>query len=178
MILSIDLGTKNFSFCILKEKKILDWSCFEIGSTKDSDSKICSSLLEKLDALNFEKYKGLTVVIEKQTAKNTRTLKMFGFVFMYFTLLKQKNPKVITKILGYHAGNKLKYYEFQKGDEPLDLGHLKKGYYKNKVLSKEHTKRVLLQNKESNEWIKMFTESKKQDDLGDSFLMALAYTKL
>ena len=191
-ILSIDLGLINFSYCLIEivTEKIIKWDVIVIGLSTDTYEKSCSSLasyLTKLDLtkldLNNNKISKITVVVELQPHVNVKTLVMSGQVQMYYVLEKAKNKYLIDnsyckieKIVGYHARNKLKYYEKQDGDEPLDLSSLKNSYYKNKKMSKEHCKRVLIQKNET-EWSKFLEKSKKKDDLADSALMGFAYIK-
>jgi hypothetical protein len=194
-LLSIDLGTKNFSFCVLDiiNERILKWDNVEIAkSTKETHERVCTNLAIKLDELKLtqvpNKYtekKNMIVVVELQPKTNIRTTVMSGQIQMYFVLEKLSSAGLdssfcnIEKIVGYHARNKLRYYEPQPGDEPLGpaLDHVKKGYYKNKKTAKEHCKRVLLQKKEDPKWIELYNGSSKKDDLADCHLMGLAYKK-
>ena len=130
-LLSIDLGVKNFAFCVLdiKNERILKWDCGDIGNVKDSHEKICISLAKKLDELKLtqvpNKYtekKNMIVVVELQPKTNIRTIVLSGQVQMYFVLEKMSSEGLdssfcnIEKIVGYHARNKLRYYEPQEGD--------------------------------------------------------------
>jgi len=179
-ILSIDLGTMNFSYvCIsIDNQRIYEWNNIELAkSTKESTERICTSLatqLRKLDLLRH--FKKVIILIEMQPKINIRTITMGGQVQMFYVLQKLDNKNSpITKIIGYHAKNKLKFYKFKEGDEPLKLDHLKKGYYKNKQTSIQHCDRIIKREKEDPMFIKMFQSSKKKDDLADSYLQARSY---
>lgn len=201
-MLSIDLGTRNFSYCVLdiKNESILKWDCVELAKNmKGSHEKVCSSLANKLHELKLtqvpdakatikcENKKNMIIVIELQPKVNTKTVVMSGEVIMYYVLEKRFSSNSsnnldfsicnITKIVGYHARNKLRYYQPRPGDKPLALDHIKNGYYKNKKTAIEHCKRVLIQKKEKQKWIDIFNNSKKLDDFSDSYLMGLAYKK-
>ena len=65
-LLSIDLGTKNFAFCVIDiiNERILKWDCVEIAkSTKETHERVCTNLATKLDELK------LTQVPNKYTEK-------------------------------------------------------------------------------------------------------------
>jgi hypothetical protein len=193
-LLSIDLGVKNFAYCVIDiiNERIFKWDCVDIGDVKDPHEKICTNLAKKLDELKLtqvpNKYtekKNMIVVVELQPKSNIRTLVLSGQVQMYFVLEKLSSEGLdssfcnIEKIVGYHARNKLRYYEPQPGDEPLGpaLDHVKKGYYKNKKTAKEHCKRVLLQKNEDPKWMEFYARKEKQDDKADCYLQGLAYKK-
>jgi len=127
--------------------------------------------------------RNLAVICELQPTKNIKTLVMSGQVIMYYTLEKLKNLHLgdpnylnISKVTTYHASNKLKYYKFKEGDEPIALDHLKNGHYKNKKLSICHCKRILIQRSET-VWLDFFNSNTKKDDLGDTYLSNLSYIK-
>ena len=53
-----DLGTKNFSFCVLDivNERILKWDDVEIAkSTKETHERVCTNLAMKLDELKLTK---------------------------------------------------------------------------------------------------------------------------
>jgi len=188
-ILAIDPGTINFSYCLIHadSRKIHKWDVISIGrSTSDTYETTCTNLAKMFNELDLTKNPtnnvgSLIVVVEAQPRVNIKTLVMSGQVQMYFILEKLKDrlqPDYLSikKVVGYHARNKLKYYEPQPNDEPLDLSALKNGYYKNKKTSKEHCKRVLVQQGETS-WSKFLETHKKKDDLSDAMLMGLAYIK-
>ena len=67
-----------------------------------------------------------------------------------------------------NARNKLKVY---KGPEVECK--IKEKYKRNKYLSVEYTKNMILQ--EDQEFIDLFTESKKKDDLADAYLQGIYF---
>jgi hypothetical protein len=191
-LLSIDLGTINYAYCIIETatEKIIDWNLLELGSSKDSHEMLAMKLAESLNSVQLhklkvtpDKKKTMTVVIELQPKKNIKTLILSGMTIMYYSLEKLKNQHLedpsyceITKVIGYHAKNKLKYYEPMEGDEPLKVSHLSNGYYKNKVTSKQQCERILKQKGET-QWLEFFHTGSKADDKSDSYLQGLAYGK-
>ena len=198
-ILGIDPGTKYLSLSLLniKTELIIKWDVISIGLSTDPYEVICKNLADKLEELDFLKItsdpsdpnfsissqKEVIIITEIQPKKNIRTLVISGQIQMYFTLEKLKNKHrlndghcKIVKIVGYHAKNKLKYYEPGPDDKPLEIDHLKKGYYKNKVASKQMCERILIRKKFTT-WLTFFMSHSKKDDLSDCLLMCLAYIK-
>ena len=84
-------------------------------------------------------------------------------LYSYF-LIKSKHIKLEM----INARNKLKAY---KGEPiPCDI---KDRYKKNKFLAIEYCKKMIL--KEDNKFIELFDNSKKKDDLSDSYLQGIYY---
>lgn len=182
-LLSIDVGTINFAYCLLdvKKEQIMKWDVISIESSTHEGS--CKKLAEHLDNLGLTKSilpnKRIVVVIELQPKCNIKTIVISGQVQMYFVLEKmawssEDDYCKIDKIISYHAKNKLKYYKEQEGDEPVVL-KCKKGYYYNKRLGVEHTRRILKREPQNIDWINTIENSKKKDDLADSFLQGRSY---
>lgn len=121
----------------------------------------------------------ITVVIELQPRCNAKTILISGQLQMYFVLQKMKNNVSINKIVGYHAKNKIKYYIPREGDGawPKKIDDLKKGHYKTKKTLEEHCRRILVHNNEPQEIRDFFENSKKQDDISDSYVQSLSYIK-
>lgn len=200
-LLSIDVGTKNFAYCLLdvKKEEIIKWDVISIESPTHEGS--CKKLAEHLDNLELTKSKNpgenIVVVIELQPKVNIKTIVISGQVQMYYVLEKLSWNELqriedsqeeaeeeaeensghyckIDKIISYHARNKLKYYKEEEGDEPIVL-NCKKGYYRNKRLGVEHTKRILKRESHNEVWLDTIMESKKKDDLADAFLQGRSY---
>lgn len=170
--IGIDVGTKNFAFCILQDGKITQWDVQSIASETHEGS--CTKLVELLESLDlFKDTSPLNVIIELQLGRNPKTMTVMGRVEMYFVLQKMMGEN-IEKIVTYHAKNKLKYYRHEEGDSPLPV-ITKRNYYNRKKLSIEHAKRVL--GKEDPQWLEFFLSHKKKDDLSDCYLMLKSYTR-
>lgn len=186
-LLGIDPGVINFSYCLINlgTFKIVKWATIEIGNSKDSYDTIASNLARKLIDADLVKIddndnkKELTIIVEAQPKKNIKTLIISGHIQMFFTIekLNKKNSNIeIKKIVGYHAKNKLKFYEPRNDEQPIDFSHIKNSYPRNKKIAVEQCNRVLKHNNESS-WHNFYNNIKKKDDLADSFLMCCAYIK-
>jgi hypothetical protein len=192
VLIAIDLGAINSSCTIVdvKTEKILRWFLIPVvESSKTTYELICTNLLKSLNDLDPLKNtssvpRSVIVVVEQQPKINIRTLVMSGQVQMYFVIKKENarlNPELykgqykIKKIIGYHAGNKLKYYEPMPGDPPI-ITKAKNTHPRNKAIGKQQCA-IILKNKGEHEFLEFYTKQKKKDDLADSYLMALAYIK-
>lgn len=190
-ILSFDFGVLNMAYCLIKidSLKILKWGTFSIkDSTHEGSCKKLADNLDKLDLLYIDDWESnncpnIIILLEQQPRVNIKTITISGQLQMYYVLKKREietnNNKLckIDKIIGYHAKNKLKYYEFVEGDEPIELEHLKNGHYKNKQMAIKHCERIIKRQPQNENWISFFYSCKKKDDLSDTMTMILSYIK-
>ncbi len=189
-ILSFDFGTINMAYCLIKIStlKIKKWGTFSIkDSTHEGSCKKLADNLEELNLLEIsdwtsENKPNVIILLEQQPRINIKTIVISGQLQMFYVLKKyQKNDNNklcnISKIIGYHAKNKLKYYQFIEGDEPLNIEHLKNGHYKNKQLAIQHCERIIKRQPQNKEWVDFFMKYKKKDDLSDTMTMSLSYIK-
>jgi len=171
-ILSIDIGIKNFAYCVLESDdtgicKLEDWSVVELCDSKTNASKVDliivgSVMNEKFNKI-FKKYNFDKIVIENQIGRNAIRMKMVqGMVSMYFII----NKYSIDKIINYNAVHKLKNFMKSK---------TKTTYQERKKLSKEVCKKLV--EEEFHYMNKVFNKSKKKDDLADCLLQGLDYLK-
>lgn len=187
-LLSIDVGTVNMAFCLLKisSLKIQNWGLMNIKNyTYHGMINKLNTALNQLDLFN-----GLTdrveIVLEQSMSKNLKTVLISGALMMYFekeycTSDDPVRKNIITKIDTYHAKNKINYYQPRLGDEPMPMERinaLKKGHYKTKVILKEHCKRIMIHTNQDQKWFDLFNNKSKQDDLADSFVQGLSYIKM
>lgn len=137
----------------------------------------------KLD-LNEEQNKeienSISVIIEQQPRTNMKTIRMASQIIFFYAMKKLENNKEnfpITKIVGYSAKNKTKYYVLGKDEEPIPerIMKLKSLYSRRKQISIEHTKRILLKRPQEKEFMEFFLKHKKKDDLSDCYLQGLSY---
>ncbi len=179
-ILAFDPAINNMSYCMININtlKIKNWGKFSIKD-KLIDNR-CINLINYLDSKDLTKDLNTIFIYEQQPTFNMQTSIITGYLQMYFASKKIKCKHNISGFAPNDSKNKLKYYIPQLGDEVMPnerLNNLKKGHYRDKQIAIEHCKRILIQNKESKEWIDFFNNLKKSDDCADSYLLALSYLK-
>ena len=130
--------------------------------------KIAQILMEelnsKVDFLNHE-----IICIENQPALKNPTMKSIQMLlYSYFIIEGVCKDPICSNVQMINARNKLKVY---KG-EPVEC-KFKEKYKRNKYLSVEYTKLMILQ--EDQKFIDLFAESKKKDDLADAYLQGIYY---
>ena len=130
--------------------------------------KISQILVEELnsktDFLNHE-----IICIENQPALKNPTMKSIQMIlYSYFIIEGVCKDPICSNVQMINARNKLKVY---KG-EPVECKFTDK-YKRNKYLSVEYTKLMILE--EDQEFIDLFLESKKKDDLADAYLQGIYY---
>jgi len=131
----------------------------------DLGKSIIKTLDEKKNFLESE-----IVIIENQPALKNPTMKSVQMIVYSYFLMKE-NIKDIQMI---NARNKLKAYTGPKVE--CDI---KETYKRNKYLAIQYTRYMLYQNpKISYDYHKLFEESKKKDDLSDSYLQGLYFIGL
>lgn len=179
-ILSIDVGWKNLSYCIVeiqeKDVKIHEWNLVNLMA--EDDKNVNSSSIESLvDNCKFKieefvkkskqslyqysgDYKKCKIFIEAQPmgpfSKNLKT-KILSHLFQYIFGLE-------IEIAFINSKNKLK--KVLKGE--------KISYSKLKKLACEHTIQLLSTEFKDEKWLTFFQNKKgKKDDLADCFLQAV-----
>lgn len=159
-----DKTIKNYT---VKEKKVKDYLLQDIALIV---LKKCDSIYSENIHL-FANVKG--VYIELQPKINPKMKLISHLIFGKFTELLSETPGC--KIRFVPASRKLKAY---KGPI-IDASHIKSKYKKRKYLSVEYTKIILKEKiKNSDKWLSFLKEHVKQDDLCDSFCMAINCCKL
>lgn len=168
LILSIDIGTVNMGCCIIDEEEIIHyWEVVDISGKNDITR--CKIMVKKFDKIELFK-KIDTVVIERQPMLNPKARVIESMVRSYFIIRDIDNEKE-TKIIVFSPKYKLNIYE---GECP-DYSYLKSEYSQRKKLGIYHTSQ-LIKNKQTNIQ-EIFNNSKKKDDLADSYLQALSYLR-
>ena len=110
------------------------------------------------------------VIVENQPSLKNPTMKSIQMiVYSYFLMNGVCNrDSKIERLEMINARNKLKVY---KG-EPVECD-IKDTYKRNKWLAVEYCKRMIVDEKQ--EYIDLYNESKKKDDLSDSYLQGIYY---
>jgi hypothetical protein len=164
IILSFDVGIKNLAYCVLDlhpdKKTILAWEVYNVAGGGNPSRDLCLDLAASLDdrASSFKDVSA--VLIERQPGKNRKAKSMEAYLHMYFVV---KGKRVIV----YDASRKLEneaYYE-------------KGSYYQRKKTAIRLAAEFLDKNPQSPEMIRMYTGSRKKDDLSDCLLQALSFEK-
>ncbi len=184
-IVSFDPAPINMAYCRVNAETLKIDKYWGLMSIKDSTNEgSCKKLANHLDKLKLTDDVESIIVHEQQPRCNIKTITICGQLQMYYVLerMNEESTGHIRKIIGHHAKHKIKYYEEKPGDEPMPLERLnnlsKKGTYKTKQTLIEHCRRLLKQNNENQKWIDFFENSRKRDDLADSYVQALSYIKM
>lgn len=162
MILSIDVGIRNLAMCLLDEDSdnhIVQWDVS--GVPPESSDGLFPCMKRHLDAKPWV-LDATTVLIEKQPGMNKKMKTVENFIHAYFVI---KNPEAETII--YDARHKV----------PDVAGTGKTKYRQRKQTGITRCKEFLDINEVNKEWREHFKKSKKKDDLADTVLQALSYTK-
>ena len=123
-----------------------------------------NELNSKEDFLNHD-----IICIENQPALKNPVMKTVQMIlYSYFMIEGATKDKLVEQVHMINARNKLKVY---KGP-PVEC-KFKEKYKRNKYLSVEYTKNMILNQEEK--FIELFNESKKKDDLADAYLQGIYF---
>ena len=127
-------------------------------------------LNSKTDFLNHE-----VICIENQPALKNPVMKTVQMIlYSYFVIEGATKDKSVEQVHMINARNKLKAY-----DGPKVECNIKETYKRNKYLAIQYTRYMIYQNpKITFDYHKLFEESKKKDDLSDSYLQGLYFIDL
>ena len=161
----------NSATCITQDNILLCSSHSKLKKYPDKKKKIVkkntiynvgNKLVKELDKYDFLDCEH--IILENQPSLKNPTMKSIQMMLYSYFLIKSKHIKLEM----INARNKLKAY---KGEPiPCDI---KDRYKKNKFLAIEYCKKMIL--KEDNKFIELFDNSKKKDDLSDSYLQGIYY---
>lgn len=178
LIASFDIGTVNLACCVIDNtEKIHYWNVFDISAP--TNTLRCKKMVNLFDTVDIFKKVGI-VLVEFQPSFNPKARVIEGFVSTYFIIRSIDNFKEIdvtgeirdTKVIVYSPVHKLNCF---KGNCP-DYSYLKSEYSRRKKLSVFHTNEIIKINQDT--WaVDLFKNSKKKDDLADSFLQAISYLR-
>jgi len=155
MLLSIDVGIKNLAICLMdfQTKKIHNWEVACVPSQHSDGLYLAlrTHLRNREWTLTAD-----TVLIEKQPDKNKTMKSVEHFLHAYF-LCNDKD------VILWDARHKV----------PDVIGPGKTMYNKRKKTSIERCRNFLAETQP--EWIPIFDEHKKKDDLADTCMQALSF---
>ena len=157
---NIDLKTNDW--CDFVSQKEV---CKKLNTSHDLQkiSQVCIQNLRKLDLSNVKH-----VLIENQPALKNPVMKSIQMIIYTFFIIEgvMNESSSIQNISMVNARNKLKVYKGPK------IECNKKGKYaQNKYLSVEYTKKMI--EKDNDHFQQLFDQSKKKDDLADSYLQGI-----
>ncbi len=161
MILSIDVGIRNLAMCQFNETSnlVVEWDVS--GVPPEHRDGIYVSLRKHLDdkpwILNSD-----IILIEKQPDRNKKMKMVEHFLHAYFVIKAPKSETII-----YDARFKI----------PDVVGPGKAQYTKRKKVSIERCEAFLRRDDTNKHWIETFMKSKKKDDLADTIMQAISFTK-
>ena len=161
MILSIDVGIRNLAMCLFDEHSTLIKQWDVSGVPPEHRDGVYVSLRKHLDERPWV-LEADTVLIEKQPDRNKKMKTVENFLHAYFVI---KAPT--TETIVYDARFKI----------PDVSGPGKAQYMKRKKASIERCKTFLETHENNHHWLPVFDASKKKDDLADTVMQAISFTK-
>jgi hypothetical protein len=161
-VLSIDVGIKNLSYCLLDNNgEILDWKniCVCEETSKKLEVLVENYLLVLMEHFTFQVD---DVIIENQPMLKNGLMKTLSVViYTYFNMLKVQQG-LVNKVAFISATNKLKCKKMTETPSKVYKERKKQGIQ----LAKEYLTAEKL------EWL---NAQKKQDDLCDAFLAGMYF---
>jgi len=161
MILSIDVGIRNLAMCLFDETSNLVTEWDVSGVPPEHKDGLFVSLRKHLDERPWVLTSD-TILIEKQPDKNKKMKMVEHFLHAYFVI---RAPNAETII--YDARFKV----------PDVSGPGKAQYMKRKKVSIERCRIFIETNDNNSHWLPIFDASKKKDDLADTVMQAISFTK-
>ena len=161
MILSIDVGIRNLAMCQFNETSnlVVNWDVS--GIPPEHKDGVYVSLRKHLDERPWILESDI-ILIEKQPDRNKKMKMVEHFLHAYFVIKAPKSETII-----YDARFKI----------PDVVGPGKAQYTKRKKVSIERCEAFLRGDDTNKHWIETFMKSKKKDDLADTIMQAISFTK-
>ena len=161
MILSIDVGIRNLAMCQFNETSnlVVNWDVS--GIPPEHKDGVYVSLRKHLDERPWVLESDI-ILIEKQPDRNKKMKMVEHFLHAYFVIKAPKSETII-----YDAKFKI----------PDVVGPGKVQYTKRKKVSIERCEAFLRRDDTNKHWIETFMKSKKKDDLADTVMQAISFTK-
>ena len=188
-ILSFDVGIINLAYCIFESttEKITHWGIIDLKSNESvvfsaripngnstiarAANDIHITLIKSLDSLPFLLDVDY-VVIEKQPSFNPKMRIIGGCLQSYFYIRGVVDQPRIVSIEFFSPKHKLKCYT---GPQLTIESKSKSKYVQTKKMGILIAQAKLQEFDESDDFMKLFRSSKKQDDLADSYLQAITF---
>ena len=182
----VDNSNRFIGYCSkhFKELKLSEEKFSKVAKKKDKQNefeRVTESLIRELDNRPFL-LDADTITIENQPAfKNPKMKSIQIIVYTYFMIRGKVDTNKVNRILFLSANNKLKVDLCLVEDEK-DLANenkknieselkVKDKYKRNKELAKIFCEELLNYFEKKEEWLEIFKNHKKRDDLADTFLM-------
>ena len=182
----IDNNNRFIGYCSkhFKEMKLSEEKFSKVAKKKDQQNdfeRVSETLIKELDNRPFL-LNANTITIENQPAfKNPKMKSIQMIVYTYFMIRGKIDTNRINRILFLSANNKLKVdLCMEKGEKNLAIENkkniesglkVKDKYKRNKELAKLFCEELLIFFEKKEEWLEIFKNHKKRDDLADTFLM-------
>ena len=189
-VLSFDVGIVNLAYCIIEkngdeEPKILHWEIIELSkkgntfSAHIATSGIAELYLTLINQLDQRPHLCDIdiVLIEKQPSFNPKMRIIAGCLQTYFYIrgVVDKPADKIRSVEFFSPKHKLKCYDGPELDISSKNGKIVKGKYAQTKKMGVAIAKTKLEDYNESEWVKVFENSKKKDDLSDCYLQALTY---
>ena len=161
IVIGVDPGAKNLALCKISGERILEWDVINIDPSPNG-------LMKGLKVIDIKRWvDGVTfVVIERQPTKNVSMKRLQHFLEMLFATYE-------LEVMAIDAQHKLNFARSTKWFPTRNVNNW--SYYERKKLSVETVKNFIETTDQTDEIKKIFNDSKKKDDLADSFLHAAAF---
>ena len=142
----------------------------KFNNPKNNIFHISQNLVKKLDEYKFIERNITDVIVENQPSLKNPTMKSIQMIVYSYFLINGicRDDSSITGLEMINARNKLKVY---KG-EPIECDFTDK-YKKNKYLAVKYCEKMIID--EEQKFIDLYNDSKKKDDLSDSYLQGIYY---
>ena len=142
----------------------------KFNNPKNNIFHISQNLVKKLDEFKFIERNITDVIVENQPSLKNPTMKSIQMIVYSYFLVNGicKDDSSITGLEMINARNKLKVY---KG-EPIKCD-IKETYKRNKFLAVKYCEKMITE--EEQKFIDLYNDSKKKDDLSDSYLQGIYY---
>ena len=135
----------------------------------DQGTKMVETLKEKDNFVNVD-----LVVIENQPALKNPTMKSIQMILYTYFLIEGVTNKEssIQSIELINARNKLKAYT-----GPIVPCDIKDKYKRTKFLGIQYCLSMIVESEQADQWLNLYTTSKKKDDLADAYLQGMYVLK-